>query len=250
MYGEELKEIYRQPTLGPWNLSHVRTWPFLCVLWPLRETVESEQWGSFKEVLRNRFQFDTALRFLDVKLPDQQALCCIQLSLGEFELRWGTPGLGHNSEVPPTGLSGFFSPDQMLSWAPHMGSALNILILQGLPRLSKKSPTFAWSALFPEDASFSVSVSLFGVSQAKDSVISLWALAPLLNQKLPEDRTVTWLARCYTPNPLCGGLWPPSFSVSVGRNDGTCFVSSCECVCTDICVCVCVCVILWILKGR
>ena len=69
-----------------------------------------------------------------------------------------------------------------------MGSALNILILQGLPRLSKKSPTFAWSALFPEDASFSVSVSLFGVSQAKDSVISLWALAPLLNQKLPEDR--------------------------------------------------------------
>ena len=94
MYGEELKEIYGQPTLGPWNLSHVRTWPFLRVLWPLRETVGSEQWGSFEEVLRNRFQFDTTLRFLDVKLPDQQALCCFQLSLGEFEgpLGWGTIG--------------------------------------------------------------------------------------------------------------------------------------------------------------
>lgn len=247
MYGEELKEIYGQPTLGPWNLSHVRTWPFLCVLWPLRETVGSEQWGNLEEVLRNRFQSDTALRFLDVKLPDQQGLRCVQLSLGEFELGWGTPGLGHNWEVPPTGLSGCFSPDQMLSWAPHMGSALNILRLPGLPRLSEKSPAFAWSALLPEDASFSVSVSLFGVSQAKDSVTSLWALAPLLNQKLSEDRTVTWLAQCCTPSPLCSGLRPPSFSVRV-RSDGTCFVSSCECVCTDICVCVCV--ILWIPKGR
>ena len=140
MYGEELKEIYGQPTLGPWNLSHVRTWPFFCVLWPLRETVGSEQWGTLEEVLRNRFQSDAALRFLDVKLPDQQGLHCVQLSLGEFELGWGTPGLGHNWEVPPTGLSGCFSPDQMLSWAPHMGSALNILRLLGLPRLSEKSP--------------------------------------------------------------------------------------------------------------
>lgn len=119
-----------------------------------------------------------------------------------------------------------------------MGSALSILNLQEPPLLSKKPPTLAWSALLPEDASFIVSVSSSGVPQAEDGVTPLWALAPLLDQKLPEDRSVATFLIAAPLAPSTVGPVPKVFSVR--RNYGTCLVSRCESVHTDMCVCVCV----------
>lgn len=186
--------------------------------------------------MRHRFQLDTAMRFLGIKLPNQPALCCVQSSLGELELRWGMPGLGHRWEVPPlASLASSHlsrcSPEHPTWEAPSASSTCrNHLFCPRSP------PTFAWSALLPEDASFIVSVSSSGVPQAEDGVAPLWALAPLLDQKLPEDRSVATFLIAAPLAPSTMGPGPKVFSVR--RNDGTCLVSRCESVHTDMCVCV------------
>ena len=210
---------------------------WLCVLWLLRGTVVRGEEG-----LEHRFQLDTAMRFLGIELPNQPALCRVQSSLGELALRWGTPALGHRWEVPPlASLASSHlsrcSPGECAQHPQPVGAtssvreAPHVCLVSAAPRRCQLQCVcvLVWG-----------SVSSSGVPQAEDGVTPLWALAPLLDQKLPEDRAVATFLIAAPPAPSTVGPGPEVFSVR--RNDGTCLVSRCESVHTDMCVCVCVCV--------
>lgn len=140
MYGEELKEIYGQPLL----FQSVTCENLAISPCPLASEGNSRKWTvrCFEEVLRNRFQFDTTLRFLDVKLPGQQALCCFQLSLGEFEDPWAGGTIGRClplASLASSHLTRCFLERPLEDCPQHP-------YLHPHPRLSEKSPICLVSA--------------------------------------------------------------------------------------------------------